>query len=160
MIVVDRRKMKFLLAGRELEVTMDAQPKRPYRVHHVYAVGITGKRGTCHAEVLEVTVLEEGVRLRIRHAPGGADRTRFLARKSGYTVISDPLDAGAVPPVSAVSLIAADARARFAATRAQDVLQQRLRSLAIRLRAASKLGDLEAVREIRRELEDVERDAA
>ena len=162
MIVVDRRKLKFLLAGRELEVTIDRQPVKPYKRHHVYAVGITGAHGTCHAEVLAVTVSDEGVVLRIKHAPGGADQPRMLGRTTDYTTVGDPLDAGESLTAAEQELVSAEGTMRWLQERAYResvrqglFLHERLREL----ETAHSRGELDASRQlaaIRRRIEALE----
>ena len=148
MIVISRERLKFLLAGRELDVVLDRMPARPYKRGRVYAVGLTHRKTTCHAEILSVTDSPDFVALRLRIAPAASDRPRMLARKSGYTELSDPLDAGEALSVADLEQYARENGTRFIedreAERGAMPLADRLKDLERRAAA----GDQQAKRHL------------
>jgi hypothetical protein len=82
-IVIDRAKVKFLLAGRALTVE-DRDPER-YRRGRTYALGTSHRRSICRVEVLAVEAGQIKVRL------ARVDKPLLLARSSQYGYIEvDP----------------------------------------------------------------------
>lgn len=94
-IVVDRSKLKFLLAGRSLLVKVS----REHRKGRTYAVGTSYKNTICRVEVLEVVPLPDGWRLEIRRVT--EDTPRLLAANPAgmrTDYVTDPLKAARGEP--------------------------------------------------------------
>lgn len=87
MIVVDRGRLKFLLAGRA--VTVDVT--REYRRHGVYALGISPRKSSCRVQVVERFRLNDGTwRLTIKRLSG--DEVRLFKRSGSYATAPVELD--------------------------------------------------------------------
>lgn len=145
MIVVDRPKLKFLLAGRKIIVEVG----REYRKGRDYAVGTSWKRSVCRARVEVVEELEDGWRLTLAQVI--EEKPRWFARQgvqADYTfeiakaVLDEP------EPLDDVTLrrFAADASERDAERR-----QDAARSAAL-LRPSTRLARLEREPGVSREL--------
>lgn len=88
MIVLDRPKLKFLLAGRAITVDVT----RTYRKGRSYAVGTSHKRSVCRVQVLEIFELNDTTR-RLTIKLSTEEKPRLLAAnpagmRSDYT--NDP----------------------------------------------------------------------
>lgn len=160
MIVVDKGKLKFLLAGRITEVDVTTS----YRKGRSYAVGTSHKRSICRAEVLELQELEDATwRLKIRLA---LDKPRLLAARPGpgHDYVSDPHLAMREEPeaVDARSLerYAAEGLAGHARRKTIELRRQHVRSATIRLREAERREDWQAYRAALDDLKRVEGEAA
>ena len=156
MLVVERRQLRFLNAGRRLAITV-VDPAR-YKVGRAYALGVVPNREICRVEVLELG--DETITVRL----ASTDRPRFLAARSQYLYTDNPAQAmkGEPEAVDAASQqrMSAQAGASRDASRAAEnagaPLPERLRALE-ELAAA---GNSEAARHlhvIKQRLENAER---
>lgn len=146
MIIIDKPKLKFLLAGRSLTITVPDR-KRPYRAKRIYAVGLTHRRSVCHAEILGIEQTADGIRLQIRQA--SIDQPNLLAARSEFGYTSKPHLAMRGEPEA----VAGSQLDRIAAkARQQPSLDEHARSLEIRLKDARKRRDADAIAVIRHEL--------
>lgn len=96
MILVDKPKLKFLLAGR---VVLVGSSHGNYRKGRTYAVGTRANRTICRVEVVKVVATADGFDLSIRQAT--EDKPRLLARNPGAQradYVSEPSAAAADEP--------------------------------------------------------------
>lgn len=85
MIVIERPKLRFLMAGRAVDVEVP-EPAR-YRKGRVYALGVTHQNTTCRVEVMAVT--EAAIKVRLPQI----DKPLLLAKRSQYGYVEiDPDD--------------------------------------------------------------------
>lgn len=159
MIVVDKAKLRFLLAGRTLEVDVT----REYRRGRSYALGTSNTRSVCRVQVLERVELEDGSwKLTIRQS---ADAPRLLAARPGpgRDYVSDPHLAMRDEPeaVDSTTLdrFAAEGLAGHARRKEVELRRQHVRSATIRLREAERREDWPAYRLALQDLQNVERAA-
>lgn len=78
MILIDKPKLKFLLAGRAVNIEVSS-PR--YTKGRVYSVGLRHSRTICRAEVLTILTLENGYELRLKHWT--QDKAVYLAANPG-----------------------------------------------------------------------------
>lgn len=105
LIVVEKPKLKFLLAGRPIQVDV----RREYRKGRIYAIALPDRRSSvCRAMILDALETDLGIwRVTIRHA--AEDRPRLLAARLGgpqgdYTDRLDRAAYGEPEPLSASDL--------------------------------------------------------
>lgn len=158
MIVVDKPKLKFLLAGRTITVTVNSDR---YKRGRSYAVGTAhNKASTCTATVLGIRVTDSGRELEIVQNKEGEERylSRSVAR--GYTTKPEE----AIPDEGATALSRGDLKhmaganqRRFEREQRDELVLRQARSISTKLRDAARVGDAERVRKLRRELSDLAR---
>lgn len=151
MILIDRPRLKFLLAGREVTVTVE-HGQRDYRRGRVYSVGVHHNRTVCRAQLLKLVDLGDGAELTLRRAE--VEEPRLLGRTGGY--VNHPTRALRDEPE------AVDARtqerltelgaARWEAHNAERENERTARSLAIRIKDAQRRGDADELGRIAREI--------
>lgn len=90
MILIEKGQLRFLLAGRPIEVDVT----REHRKHRAYAVGIRHNRTLCHIEVTAIEKLPAGWKLTIRKLTG--DQVRLFSRSGGY--VTAPVEANPDDP--------------------------------------------------------------
>jgi hypothetical protein len=149
MIIIDKPKLKFLLAGRAITITVRTGD---YRKGRIYAVGLAHNRpATCKATIEDIKPLEHGFQLRIvqnREAP-----ERYLARSMarGYTYRPEQ----AIPDEGATALsledlerISSAGRARFEQERSERTSTQTHEERLTDLLARAAAGDRQAQRHL------------
>lgn len=136
MIVLDKPKLKFLLAGRSISVPVTTTR---YRKGRTYSVGTAHNRpATCTATVTGITVTASGFELEIIQNREAEDR--YLARYSprGYTTkIAEALGREDAPCIDETT------QARFSKEARERFEQDRERRQAERPRS-NRISDLEA----------------
>ena len=137
MILLDKAKLKFLLAGRAIDVDVP----RAYDKRRIYSVGVRPKHAVCRAQILNATETADGWTLTIRQHT--EDVPVFLAANPGairadYT--TNPARAAREAngsPIEAVRDDAWIAKVAAAASSRDDRLR-RERAHAARLESRSK----------------------
>ena len=152
MIVITRAELKFLRAGRRIMI--DADPTR-YRVGRTYALGVKHNKAICRVEILELG--DDHIKVRIAQI----DQPQFLAARSQYGYTTNPAQAmrneGEPVPredVRGITERDADRRDR---EKSKEHDRERVRSLAIRLKEAHRMGDVAEVDRIQREIGEIKR---
>ena len=87
MIVIEKQKLRFLLAGHPLTITGINTTR--YRRGRTYALGITHKHSICRVEIIELQPTSETMRVRLANI----DPPRLLAARSEYGYTDDPAKA-------------------------------------------------------------------
>lgn len=155
MILIDKPRLKFLLAGREITVTVN--PGRcEFRRGRQYSIGIHHNKTICRAQLIKAHDVDQGLEMTLKLAE--VDPFRLLGRTGGY--VTDPALALPDEP-EAVDAATQEHLSTLGTLRWQhhnaDRENERLaRSLSIRLRDAQKRGDADELARIRRELERLE----
>lgn len=158
MIIVDKPKLKFLLAGREVQVTSPRTPSREYRVSHHYSIGTRHNHAICRVLIVRADLGELEWVLTVRLSE--AEPARLLGKTGGYT--SDPGRAMDDDPGEAVDSATQTRLTDLGTIRWQEARleqQQRMmaRSLAVRLKDAQRRGDPDELRRICREIGRLEK---
>lgn len=155
MILIDKPRLKFLLAGREITLAIDPGQREYHKGRH-YSVGIHHNRTICRAQVMRLRAGAEGVELTLKLAE--TEPPRLLGRTGGY--VTDPAMALPDEP-EAVDASTQDRLSELGTLRWQHFNAQReneklARSLSIRLRDAQRRGDADELARIRAEIERLE----
>ena len=164
MILIDKPKLKFLLAGRQIDVDVN----RAYRKGRVYAVGVRhNKPATCRVQILECKAQENGWTIRVQRLSG--DIVRLMTR-NGYVeapVELDPDDPDVLiggmtsepEPLDAATLkrYAIEGYAGHARRKTLELRRRHVRSATIRLREAERREDWDAYRRALQDLQAIER---
>lgn len=92
MIVVSKANLRFLLAGRAIEVDVP----REYRRGRSYALGTRHNRTVCRVQILACRQLADGWRVTVRQMSG--DEVRLLARSGSRGYVTAPVEADPADP--------------------------------------------------------------
>jgi hypothetical protein len=153
LIVLDKPKLKFLLAGRTITVTVNHDRHRKGRSYSVSTAH--NKPATCTATVVGIRVTSSGREIDIKQNREAPERylARSLAR--GYTTRPEE----AIQDEGATALTKEDlksltgaAQRRFDRQQRDEINRQQARSIHAKLRDALKRDDSAAILALRREL--------
>jgi hypothetical protein len=158
LIVVDKPKLKFLLSGRTITVTV---PHDRFRKGRSYSVSTAyNKAASCSATVVGIKVTASGRELQIiqnREAP-----ERYLARSLARGYTNNPAEAVQDEGSTALSTedlkhLAGANQRRFEREQRDEIARQHARSISAKLRDALTREDAQAIRGLRRELDALAR---
>jgi hypothetical protein len=153
LIVLDKPKLRFLLAGRTITVTVNHDRHRKGRSYSVSTA--YNRPASCTATVIGIRVTASGRELQIiqsREAP-----ERYLARSLARGYTTRPEDAIQDEGATALSRedlksLAGAAQRRFDREQRDEINRQQARSIHAKLRDALKRDDATAILALRREL--------
>lgn len=150
MILIDKPKLKFLQAGRQVTITTSST--RTYRKGRSYAAGVKANHTLLRVFVIKAVPTDDGVELTI--CASAEDEIRLLGKNGGY--VSDPAQALRREP-EAVDRATAKRLVALGTARWQKEHQARederlARTLAIRLKDAQRRGDAMELTRVHREL--------
>lgn len=158
MILIDKGRLKFLLAGREIDLTINPG-KREYHAGRSYAVGTRHNHTICRAKLRKLTELSDS-EITMKLVLSEDDQFRLLGKTGGY--VSSPSKAMDDDPGEAVDKETQDKLTELGTLRwrrenAERDHERTKRSLRVRINDALKRDDVAALRRLRVEMERVER---
>lgn len=158
MIVLDKPKLKFLLAGRTITVTVNHERFRKGRTYSVSTA--YNKPASCTATVVGIKVTSSGRELEIIQNREASER--YLARSvaRGYTTRPEE----AIRDEGATALTREDLKhmaganqRRYERGQHNEMVLKQARSISLKLREAARAGDTATLRKLRKEIRDLEK---